>query len=1277
MLPWILIFVVFAALAYGLYRTHGLVRWLVAFIGVIVLVPIAIVAMFLYTGLGLAIIAAQLGQLHQYGVYIEGVSGTLAGPLHVERFELDNPRVRIVSHDLVIRPRIRQLLVQTVGVRTLTARDTVVEILPLENADDAPPPTRPLRFLPSFMRIDVDNAEFTQLRYVHIDGRAIQATRASGVVALTPRRISAARFEAHADWFDVYGNLLLTAQRPLGIQLETRGRIGYNAVDYTIEGALDGTVDTLDIHATVIAPTTATANLRLTRPEDRWRLDGTLTAPTFSLAPWLERPPFSFREVALDVVMDPDGIQARGELTVPELDAEALSVDARGRYEANTIFVERADLSLAKSPVRARVAGSVELNGAQSTLDARAQWSRLQWPLRGEPLVSSSTGSGTVRGSMPYAFSIDAQVAARGVPEATGTANGTISNSSIALDAFDVNALDGQLAGKGALTFEAPQRWNVQANVTNIDTTALDARWPGRITARFAANGTGLDKNARFSARIAQLRGRLRDQALNARGRVERNGRHWQVEDARVRYGRARLMLDGELDDDIQARWSLQAPDLAALLPQATGAIDFTGSAQGSRETPHVAFDLTGERLGYGDWRAQRLVVSADVDLASEAPSRLSIDARRFGAGAPWFESLRVDGTGTALDHRLVLEAIGQKTTSEPPARGDFTLHGRYADASWQAQVQASEIQAGTTDDEQLALVEPSTLLVSREQLQLEPLCFSMGNGRMCAQGEWQRDGAWEAVVSGYELPLAAFLPPAGPEAEFGGRLEGRVRAFGAPNTMWQGDAGMRIVDAAIIYRPQSGAIETLNLGTGGLAATATPERVEFSFGVQAFTDTFLFANANIDRQAGIALGASPLVGDFRARAADANILPIVFPEIDHAAGLLTANGNVRGTLGAPQIDGRIELANGEFDSYRVNLALRDLNLVANLAGNALFFNGKGIAGEGELNIGGAYEWRNGSSRGRLQLQGDNLLVADLPEYRIVASPDLTFVIDGQKIDATGTVRIPSALVQTTDLSGAVQLSDDARYLGEHPAELEGRYIVNSDIRVEMGDDVRIDSFGLQGRIVGAVATTLRTGETPIGRGELRVAEGRYEAYGQNLEISRGNLLFDASPLSDPGLDIEARRKIETIIVGLNVRGTLQQPRLSFFSEPSMPQSQIVSYLLVGKPMDRMQAGDTASVVSARDTLAMQGGGLLASQIGRRIGLEEVAVESTVTSAGETNQQLVLGKFLSPRFFVSYGISLTESINTLKLRYTVSDRWVLRMEAGENQSADIEFNVER
>ncbi|HEY4644885.1 MAG TPA: translocation/assembly module TamB domain-containing protein, partial [Steroidobacteraceae bacterium] len=57
--------------------------------------------------------------------------------------------------------------------------------------------------------------------------------------------------------------------------------------------------------------------------------------------------------------------------------------------------------------------------------------------------------------------------------------------------------------------------------------------------------------------------------------------------------------------------------------------------------------------------------------------------------------------------------------------------------------------------------------------------------------------------------------------------------------------------------------------------------------------------------------------------------------------------------------------------------------------------------------------------------------------------------------------------------------------------------------------------------------------------------------------------------------------------------------------------------------------------------------------------------------------RLVLGRYLSPRFYVSYGISLTEAINTLKLRYTINDRWTIRSEAGENRSADLEYKIER
>ena len=46
--------------------------------------------------------------------------------------------------------------------------------------------------------------------------------------------------------------------------------------------------------------------------------------------------------------------------------------------------------------------------------------------------------------------------------------------------------------------------------------------------------------------------------------------------------------------------------------------------------------------------------------------------------------------------------------------------------------------------------------------------------------------------------------------------------------------------------------------------------------------------------------------------------------------------------------------------------------------------------------------------------------------------------------------------------------------------------------------------------------------------------------------------------------------------------------------------------------------------------------------------------------ANETS--LVLGRYLSPRLYVSYGVSLTEQLNVFKLRYTLGDHWTIRTE---------------
>ncbi len=216
-----------------------------------------------------------------------------------------------------------------------------------------------------------------------------------------------------------------------------------------------------------------------------------------------------------------------------------------------------------------------------------------------------------------------------------------------------------------------------------------------------------------------------------------------------------------------------------------------------------------------------------------------------------------------------------------------------------------------------------------------------------------------------------------------------------------------------------------------------------------------------------------------------------------------------------------------------------------------------------------------------------------------------------------------------------------------------------------------MDAFGLTGRLGGAL--NVRTDEFQVtrGLGELGIVEGQYAAFGRRLDITRGRLIFNNEQLGDPGVDLRAQRNFPDVLAGVNVRGTLRTPRMTFFSEPSLPQWQIASLLFAGGTLQSAQ--NTSAQRAASGVLLAQGGAILAQRYGSEIGIQDVSLETNL----DDESSLVLGRYLTPRLYISYGISLAEAINTLRLRYTISDRWTLRIESGSAQSADLDYTIFR
>ncbi len=880
-----------------------------------------------------------------------------------------------------------------------------------------------------------------------------------------------------------------------------------------------------------------------------------------------------------------------------------------------------------------------------------------------------------LQGAGPYQYSVDGQMLLPVLPASSLQAKGELSPTLIRLDSYELRSLQGRASGKAQLALNQRRDWQFELRAQGINPVQLLPEWPGNLNVNASARGAGLSPQAQFDLQIKSLTGTLRNQSINAHGRVRRSADEWRADDLNASWGRTRLSAQGSFGAQSNLRWTLNAPDLQQLYAPLSGEVNMTGNFSGSRAEPLLNLQLQSARLAYQQWSGQQLDVDAHIDITDRSNSTLALTAQRLAFDDMALQQVKLEGSGQTGSHELTLSAGVALSPLPDDLHLQLQLAGAYVDEQWRGSLN----QLQFTDAQQAIrgkLQTGAPVLLARTQASLQSLCLDIDSGTACATGAWNPgagpEQGWQLHASLQNLPLSISNSAFIESARLQTRLQGQVDLSAQGSAPWQGTASLNFVDASIRYQSVAGREQVLPLREAEVQMVASAQDVQSTAELRIGEQTVITLSTKLERNDN-SITAWPLSGVLALSSSDAKLIPVFVNEVDRADGTLAGLMQLSGTAGAPRFAGDLHLLGGELDFYQLNLALRALQVDMQMDNDQLAFTAQGNAGEGLLNASGDLAWREAKLRGTLQLKGNKLLVADLPEYRVLASPDLRFDINDRNINVKGEVVIPEARLQPKEVVGAVQTSADAHFKTDEVFERNSGWNINSEVSIRLGDAVQFDGLGLQGRLTGAVATRLRTGDVAEGSGELGTNGGSYEIYGQKLDIKRGRLIYDNTPLGDPGLDIQAERKINTTTVGVNVRGLLRSPRLQFYSSPSMSQTQIVSYLLIGKPLDELQTGEATTVRSASSTLALQGGGYLASQLGRRIGLEQVGVETDANN----QSALVLGKFLSPRLFVSYGISLTEAINTVKLRYTLSDRWTIKTEAGAAKSADIEFKVER
>lgn len=229
------------------------------------------------------------------------------------------------------------------------------------------------------------------------------------------------------------------------------------------------------------------------------------------------------------------------------------------------------------------------------------------------------------------------------------------------------------------------------------------------------------------------------------------------------------------------------------------------------------------------------------------------------------------------------------------------------------------------------------------------------------------------------------------------------------------------------------------------------------------------------------------------------------------------------------------------------------------------------------------------------------------------------------------------------------------------------------DLTLAMGDDVHLNGFGLEGELTGELRVLSRAGREMTGHGLLEVG-GRYEAYGQELAITRGRLSWSNTPVSDPLLDIRAERRVGDVTAGIDVGGRASAPRAQVWTDPASDESEALALLALGRPLSSL-SGRQASDIDAASAALNAGGSLLAGQIGKRIGLDDAGVMESRTLGGGV---FGIGKQLSPRLYVGFGVSLLGTGQVLTLKYLLRKGFDLEIESSTQESrGSINYRHER
>ncbi|WP_239985661.1 translocation/assembly module TamB domain-containing protein [Marinobacter salexigens] len=807
----------------------------------------------------------------------------------------------------------------------------------------------------------------------------------------------------------------------------------------------------------------------------------------------------------------------------------------------------------------------------------------------------------------------------------------------------------GSLSGGGSVRFSGPLSWQAALELEDFNpgywVPLLEASLSGAVT----TEGQLTDGAIPAMAASWDLKGEWRASPTATVGKLDTSSGDWIVPELKLVVGDNRVEGNGQWGKALKAELDLNLPEPEKILPGLGGQANVQLTLAGTPDAPHGELAANATELR---WQDLLIIDSMNLEAKLESGFDLNgvLQSKGISVAGQTIESLSVKAQGTQGDHKVAIDA--QRETG----RLQLDFQGAAGDdwATWQGELARGVVDV-PAQKQSWVLASPTELNYGENGgLSFAAHCWRWKESSVCAD-----DQALLPVPEiSYRIDnfpttaLDSLLPE---NMRWHSSINGEVDytpTDAGPDGRIALDAGEGRFELLL-----DGEWESLDYKTLTTELEIKPERADLSVRLSGPE----LGNLSVDMKLDPMAEDKPVEGQFKLEGFDV-ALAGMFTRLEEIAGEVNGAGEISGPLMKPAVKGEITLTNGRVVDSRLPLPMEEVIVSVELEGYSARIGGRIRSNaRSEAIIRGEVDW-HGAPEGQIRITGERLPFSLEPYAHLEVAPDLTIAFRESTLSVEGRLEVPRGDIAIRGLpEQAVSVSEDEVIVGAEQEEPLIRTL-NMDVTVVVGDDrVSFIAFGVEGDLEG----TLRISNDMDTRGALQLVNGRYEAYGQDLDLRRARLLFVGN-LVQPYLDIEAIRTVDTVVAGIRLSGPVQSPTTEVFSNPSMPQTDALSYVILGRAPGAQ--GDDGQMSRAAISLGLTQVNKITGQIGEEFGIRELTLEAE--GSGDQTSVVASG-YLTDELSIRYGVGVFEPISTVALRYELGRYFYLEAASGLAASLDI------